>query len=137
MAANSSAASSTSRVIGPSVSSVSLSIRTPWLLTRPTVVFSPTMPHRLAGMRTEPPVSLPMAAGASAAATATPDPLLEPPGERGVRRSHGFHGVPMVVFVPQLPKANSTMWVLPSAIMPAAARRRTAVAVSGDTRSRQ
>ena len=42
------------------------------------VVFRPTMPQRLAGMRTEPPVSLPSAAGARPAATATPEPLLDP-----------------------------------------------------------
>src|SRR5262249_36838160 len=79
----------------------------------------------------------PRGAGARAAPPATPDPLLAPPGARGVPRSHGFQGVPMVAFVPQLPKANSTMCVLPIPIMPAAARRRTTVAVTGDTRSRQ
>ena len=43
------------------------------------------MPHRAAGTRTEPPVSVPMAMGASPLATATPDPLLEPPSHtRGV-----------------------------------------------------
>ncbi len=53
------------------------------------------MPHHAAGRRTEPPVSVPMAQGASRAATATPEPLLEPPGVRGTSRSHGFHGVPI------------------------------------------
>src|SRR2546427_6997421 len=33
--------------------------------------------------RTEPPVSVPIAQGANLAATATPEPLLEPPGVRG------------------------------------------------------
>src|SRR5665811_2375203 len=105
------------------------------MLTRPTVVFSPTMPHKLAGMRTEPPVSLPIAAGARPAATATPEPLLDPPGARCRCGSHGFHGVPVVAFVPQLPKANSTIWVLPRVIMPAAVSRCTTVEVTGDTRS--
>src|SRR5476651_2038791 len=95
------------------------------------------MPHKAAGMRTEPPVSLPIAAGASAAATATPEPLLDPPGERGMPGSQGFHGVPIAVFVPHAPNANSTICVLPSVIMPAAVRRRAIVAVTGDTLSRQ
>src|SRR5438067_2510898 len=38
------------------------------------------MPQKDAGSRTEPPVSVPIAQGASRAATATPEPLLEPPG---------------------------------------------------------
>ena len=40
------------------------------------------MPFSAAGIRTEPPVSEPSAAGAKAAATATPEPLDEPPGTR-------------------------------------------------------
>ena len=52
------------------------------MLTRPIVVFSPVMPHQEAGSRTEPPVSVPIAQGASPAATATPEPLLDPPGVR-------------------------------------------------------
>src|SRR5687767_15780125 len=94
---------------------------------RPIVVLRPTMPQRLAGILTDPPVSLPSAAGARPAATATPEPLLEPPGTRWVPRSHGFRGVPALVFVPQLPKAASTMCVLPIAIMPAALNRWIAV----------
>ena len=73
------------------------------MLIRPTVVLSPTVPQTEAGMRTEPPVSLPMPSGASPAATATPVPLDEPPGVRWVVRSQGFHGVPMVALVPQPP----------------------------------
>ena len=37
----------------------------------------PTMPHIDAGLRTEPPVSVPKAAGMNPAATATPEPLDE------------------------------------------------------------
>ena len=57
-----------------------LSGYTPARLTRPTVVFNPVTPHKAEGIRTEPPVSLPSAIGAIPAATATPDPLLDPPG---------------------------------------------------------
>ena len=44
------------------------------------VVFNPVVPHNEAGMRTDPPVSVPRATGTIPAATATPEPLLEPPG---------------------------------------------------------
>ena len=42
----------------------------------------PTTPHREAGWRIEPPVSVPSASGASHAATAAAEPPLEPPGMR-------------------------------------------------------
>ena len=92
-----------SRVIGPGVSSVGLSGRTPNVLIRPMVVFSPVMPFHAAGMRTEPPVSVPIAQGAIRAATATPEPEDEPPGARCVLSSQGFHGVPRCWLVPQPP----------------------------------
>src|SRR5262245_26082389 len=79
------AASSTERVRGPMESMLQLRGNTPARLTCPTVVFNPTVPHRAAGMRTEPPVSLPRAMGTIPAATATPEPLLEPPGTWCVR----------------------------------------------------
>ena len=105
------------------------------MLMRPAVTLSPTIPHQAAGSRTEPPVSVPMATGARPAATATPEPLEEPPGVRCTARSQGFHGVPRCVLVPKLPIANSTVWVLPRTIMPAAMSRSASVAVTGDTRS--
>ena len=70
---------------------------------RPTDVFKPVMPHQEAGMRTEPPVSVPMAQGAMRAATATAEPDEEPPGVRWVFMSQGFHGVPICSLVPQAP----------------------------------
>jgi hypothetical protein len=94
------AASSTDRVIGPGVSRVVDSGRMPCVEMRPTVTFSPTIPQKDAGRRTEPPVSVPTAAGASPAATATPDPLDDPPGVRWTRRSQGFQGVPSSALVP-------------------------------------
>ena len=48
----------------------------------------PVMPQNEAGWRIEPPVSVPVAAGASRAATATALPPEEPPGMRA--RSHGL-----------------------------------------------
>src|SRR5688572_33039505 len=106
----------------------------PYVLTRPTVVLRPVRLHHDDGMRTEPPVSVPMPHGASLAATATPVPELDPPGPRCTSRSHGFHGVPMWRFVPNEPMANSTVCVLPRTIMPAATMRFTTVAVTLDLR---
>ena len=48
--------------------------------TRPHVVLSPAIPQHAAGMRTDPPVSVPNATSASPAATATAEPLEDPPG---------------------------------------------------------
>ena len=56
-------------------------------LIRPRDTLIPNSPQTLAGMRTEPPPSLPCAKGTSPAATAAPAPPLEPPAER--LRSHG------------------------------------------------
>src|SRR5437899_3601787 len=109
----------------------------PYVLTRPIVVLSPVRPHHDAGNRTEPPVSVPIAHGANPAATATPEPLLDPPGVRATAGSHGFQGVPLCWLVPQPPIANSTVCVLPITISPAAIRRCARVAVTADRRSRQ
>src|SRR5215472_9930117 len=87
--------SAPARASGPGVSSDGASGRMPWQLTRPTVVLRPVRPHHEAGSRTDPPVSVPIAQGAIALATATPEPLLDPPGVRAILLSHGFHGVPM------------------------------------------
>ncbi len=81
-------------------------------------------------MRMDPPVSLPMATGARPAATATADPLLEPPAMWCTVGAAGFQGVPFAWFVPQLPMANSTICVVPSKIAPASSRRRKAGAVT-------
>ena len=66
--------------------------------TRPRDGLSPTRPHTLAGMRIEPPPSLPCATGMKPLATAAPAPPLEPPALRPV--SHGVRaGGPMSVSV--------------------------------------
>lgn len=48
-------------------------------VTRPREGFSPTRPQALAGMRIEPPLSIPCAIGTIPAATLAPEPPLEPP----------------------------------------------------------
>ena len=49
---------------------------------RPWLGRMPKMPQKLAGMRTDPPVSVPIAKLDEASATAAADPLDEPPGTR-------------------------------------------------------
>ena len=89
----------------------------------------PTIPHRLAGCRIEPPVSVPIAQGAVPAATAAALPPDEPPGTRV--RSHGFWTGPKPEFSFDDPIANSSWFVLPSTWMPALWRFATLVAVYG------
>jgi hypothetical protein len=58
--------------------------------TTPAVGFSPTSPQKAAGVRIEPPPSVPVASGAMPAASAAPDPPEEPPGDHA-----GAHGFPV------------------------------------------
>src|SRR6266852_9203337 len=60
--------------------------------TRPREGLIPKSPQHDAGMRIEPPPSLPWASGARPAATAAAAPPLEPPGVRDV--SHGLRQSP-------------------------------------------
>ena len=74
--------------------------------TRPYVGFTPTVPQKAAGWRTEPPVSLPSATGTQSVATATTEPPEEPPGTRV--GSCGFRDVPKAEFSVEDPIANSS-----------------------------
>src|SRR5215831_20454597 len=86
-----------------------------------------------AGPLIEPPVQEPSEPMHSPAATAVPEPLLEPPGIwarfQGLRAS----GKPHVGSGP--PRANSCIASLPSRMLPAASRRTVVVASSLGTRS--
>ena len=86
------AQSATLRASGPIKSSENDNGNAPSVGTRHALGLKPTMPHSAAGMRVEPPVSVPIAMShmRSAAATAAPDE--EPPGTRA--RSAGLPGVP-------------------------------------------
>src|SRR5215208_2848999 len=95
----------------------------------PYVGLSPTIPHRAAGWRIEPPVSVPIAHGARPAATAAALPPDEPPGTRS--RSHGLRTGPKPEFSFDEPIANSSWFVLPSTGAPAARSCSTTVAVYG------
>ena len=77
---------------GPIESSVVESGTTPSRGMRCCVGLNPARPHNAAGMRTEPPVSLPIATTACPSPTDTAAPEDEPPGIR--RRSCGLPGVP-------------------------------------------
>src|SRR3972149_5656824 len=72
MAASSRAASSTVRVMGPITSRVVERYIIPPRPTRPSVGLRPTAPQSAAGIRTEPPVSVPTAAAQNPDATAPP-----------------------------------------------------------------
>ena len=61
---------------------------------------TPTSPQNDDGIRTEPPPSLPTASGPTPAATAAPEPALEPPGERS-----RFQGLRVA--------SNTALWLAP------------------------
>ncbi len=66
--------------IGPAWSSELAKDTIPHREQRPYVGLIPQMPVKAAGWRIEPPVSVPVAAGASPAETAADDPPDDPPG---------------------------------------------------------
>ncbi|MNW56788.1 hypothetical protein D3C74_345300 [compost metagenome] len=79
-------------VIQPTVSKPGASGITPSISTAPCVGRKPYTPQYADGTRTEPPVSVPSAKSTSPEATATAEPLEEPPGIRPLAR--GLTGVP-------------------------------------------
>jgi len=98
----------------------------------------PVMPQKLAGWRIEPPVSVPVTAGARRAATAAALPPDEPPGTRlgsqGLRTGAGCSkpSGATAEFSLAEPMANSSQLSLPRVTAPASARRVTTVASNGD-----
>src|SRR6478735_8923169 len=87
-ACNTSIASSTDRVIGPSLSSDQHNVMAPVRATRPNVGRRPVTPHRIAGETMLPPVSLPIEKATNPAAVAAPGPALDPDAPSS--SSHGF-----------------------------------------------
>src|SRR5262249_45741403 len=92
--------------------------------TRPSVCLKPTTPQHAAGMRLDPPPSVPMPIGASPAATAAAAPPEDPPGVRD--QSHGFAGRPKSGASVKHLWPNSGVADLPTRIEPAAFSRATA-----------
>ncbi len=103
MAANNARQSISERAIGPAWSSVHDSGTRPRVDTNPRVGLMVEVPQHADGMRSDPAVSVPVAAGTMRAASAAPEPPLEPPAVRS--RSHGL---PTWSVVP--PEANSWVW---------------------------
>ena len=116
-------ASATERASGPTWSSVVLKGTTPAHGSSPNVGFRPTMPQAAAGMRIEPPVSVPTEANPIPVTTAAAEPPLEPPADRV--RSTGLWTAPKAVSSLVVPNANSCRLVLPMTIAPASRRRLT------------
>ncbi len=91
-AAIAAAQSATDAAIGPAWSKEGASGKQPSIGTSAKVGLKPTTPQQAAGMRIEPPESLPRPTTASPAATAAAEPPLEPPAMRPGKR--GFGTVP-------------------------------------------
>src|SRR5256885_17089648 len=81
-----------SRAKTPTVSSVGANGITPATEISPCEGRQPQIPQLLAGTRTEPPVSVPIAKSTMPQATADAEPLEEPPGTRS--GTTGLSGVP-------------------------------------------
>ncbi len=99
----------------------------PARLTSPTVGLMPTRLHAWLGDVMEPSVSVPTATAQRFAATAAPEPLLEPDGERS--RTYGLRHCPPRPLQPLMewrPRkfAHSLRLVLPRITAPASRRRR-------------
>src|SRR5438128_2543363 len=92
MASSRSEQSSALRAIGPTVSKVQETGRTPRFETRPIEGRMPVTPQRQAGMRIEPAVSVQRVPAARSAAAAAPLPPLEPPQLRS--GGYGFRAGP-------------------------------------------
>src|ERR1700730_16911667 len=92
-----------------------------------------THPQKAAGIRIEPPVSVPIAAAAIFATIAAPEPPLEPPGMRS--RLYGLRHVPQCGLVLVAPLANSCRLSLPNRIAPAACNRVHMVQSKSGTKS--
>src|SRR5262247_2617126 len=101
---------------------------------RPYVALSPKTPQNAAGLRMEPPPSVPTASGARPAATAAPAPPDDPPGVRS--RFHGLRVRPKIRLSVMPTQPSVGVLVLPTMMAPAAFMRATAGASSPGTLSR-
>src|SRR5262245_12958046 len=88
--------------------------------TSPSDGLRPPIPRHDAGIRIEPPVSVPTVARAMPVATLTADPPLEPPGD--LVESRGWRTGPKAESPLVVPRAYSCRLVLPTKTAPAARR---------------
>src|SRR5512135_1585665 len=99
---------------------------------RPGVVRNPTTPQKAAGIRRDPPRSLPVANGPSPQARATAAPPLEPP--QVCVNFQGLRVAPKTALYVLAPAPNSGVFVLPINIPPAFFNRSTIRASSWGTK---
>src|SRR5262245_2808524 len=102
--------------------------------TRPGAVRKPTTLLKLAGFRSEPPMSLPSAIGIIPQARATAAPPLEPP--HVLEGSYGFNVAPKTGLKVWEPAPNSGVLVFPMVMAPAPRSRSTSRASTSGTWSR-
>src|SRR3984893_9065045 len=105
MASSNSAVSSILRAIGPCTVRLRSILKVGVCATRPMLGRIPTMPQKLAGLRSEPPMSVPGASHAVPVASATAAPPEEPAAERD--RSQGFRVAPNTSLKVLAPAPNS------------------------------
>src|SRR5918995_3086573 len=129
------AASSTVRAMGPSTESANQGVGSGHVGTLPGEGLKPTTLQKPAGLRSEPPVSLPSAIGTIPHASATAPPPLLPP--HVFVRSYGFRVAPNTVLNVCDPAPNSGVFVLPQVMAPAARIRVTMSASDAGTLSRK
>ena len=122
------------RAIGPSTANGSQGADTGQRGTRPGVGRRPVTPLQAAGLRSDPPRSLPSAIGSRRQASATAAPPLDPPAERDV--SHGLRVAPKTRLKVCEPAPHSGVFVLPTRIAPAARMRSTSSESAAGTCSR-
>ena len=91
----------------------------------------PARPHRAAGRRTEPPVSVPIPAGIMRAATATAVPPLDPPGI--IDGPQGLRAAPVTALLFVIPKASSCMFAFAPSSAPTSKRAAATGAFRGAT----
>src|SRR5579872_163138 len=126
MTLSSSARSPTLRAIGPVTLSVVQGFPLAASGTRPGDGRNPTILQNAAGLRSEPPVSLPSAIGIIPQASDTAAPPLDPP--QVLDKSYGFRVAPKTLLNVCDPAPNSGVLVLPIVIAPALRIRSTGIA---------
>src|SRR5262245_61988301 len=131
IALRNSATSATDRAIGPETDRGDQEVDA--LATHPGDVRKPTTLQNAAGLRREPPVSLPSAIGSIRQASVTAAPPLLPP--QVFVRSYGFRVGPNTSLKVCDPAPSSGVLVLPHVIAPAARIRCTISASSAGTKS--
>src|SRR5579871_502306 len=133
MVLNESARSATVRPRQPGVLSVDQPKSALGLGMRPTTGRKPTILQNAAGLRSDPPVSEPVATGTIPQANATAAPPDDPP--HVLPTSYGLRVAPKTVLKVCEPAPNSGVFVFPKMIAPARRMRSTTIWSSVGTKS--